>query len=92
MFEKGNTHAKGQPGPHASKVQARRKVFYSIVNDEEFELVVKAILAAAKKGNFPAQKLIVERTLGKIIEAPIKTEETKDSEPIKMPDIGLKMA
>jgi hypothetical protein len=66
-FAPGN---KGGPGnPHAARVGQWRKQLAEALTDTEFGGVIRALVAAAKAGEPWAVREVLDRTLGKPVEA-----------------------
>ena len=66
-FAPGN---KGGPGnPHAKKVGRLRAALLETVTEEDMKAVAAQLVAMARGGNLPAIKELIERTLGRPVEA-----------------------
>ena len=66
-FAPGNV---GGPGnPHAKQVGKLRSAMLAAVSDKEMKAVVKKLVELAKGGNVPAAKEVLDRCLGRPVEA-----------------------
>lgn len=66
-FAAGNP---GGPGnPHARRVAALRSAMLGAVTDDDMEAIVSKLIALARSGNVPAAKEVLDRTLGRHLEA-----------------------
>jgi hypothetical protein len=66
-FAAGN---KGGPGnPHAARVARLRTALLDAVTPADMKAIVAKLVEQAKAGNVPAAKEVLERTLGKPVEA-----------------------
>jgi hypothetical protein len=66
-FAPGN---KGGPGnPHARKVAQLRSALLETVTEDDMRAIGAKLIAMARGGNLPAIKELIERTLGRPIEA-----------------------
>ena len=70
--EKGR-FAPGNPGgpgnPHARKVGKLRSAMLNAVTEAELTAVIKKLVDLAKSGNVPAAKEVLDRCLGRPVEA-----------------------
>ena len=66
-FTSGNTFGRGNP--HARRVQELRAAFLNAVTDDDIAEIVAGMISAAKSGDVPAAKLLIDRCLGKIVAA-----------------------
>ncbi len=63
-FVRGNA---GGPGnPHGGTVARLRSVLLDEVTDDDLRAVVRALVEAAKAGNIPAAREVLDRTLGRV--------------------------
>ena len=66
-FAPGNV---GGPGnPHAKQVGKLRSAMLAAVSDKEMKAVVKKLVELAKSGNVPAAREVLDRCLGRPVEA-----------------------
>ena len=66
-FAPGNV---GGPGnPHAKQVGKLRSAMLAAVSDKEMKAVVKKLVELAKGGNVPAAREVLDRCLGRPVEA-----------------------
>ena len=66
-FAPGNV---GGPGnPHAKQVGKLRSAMLAAVSDQEMKAVVKKLVELAKGGNVPAAREVLDRCLGRPVEA-----------------------
>ncbi len=66
-FAPGNP---GGPGnPHAKKVGKLRSAMLNAVTEAELTSVIKKLVELAKSGNVPAAKEVLDRCLGRPVEA-----------------------
>ena len=66
-FAPGNV---GGPGnPHAKQVGKLRSAMLAAVSDKEMKAVVKKLVELAKCGNVPAAREVLDRCLGRPVEA-----------------------
>ena len=66
-FTPGNP---GGPGnPYAKRVAALRAAMLDAVTEEDVRAIVGKLVELAKAGNVPAAKEVLDRCLGKILEA-----------------------
>ena len=66
-FAAGNP---GGPGnPHAKKVGKLRSAMLTAVTDDEMRSIVKKLVELARSGNVPAAKEVLDRCLGRPVEA-----------------------
>lgn len=86
-FQRGNKAACGHKKPHAAKVSQLRAALLEAVNPEDIRAVIDALVAEAKKGNVAAAREILDRAVGKPIEADLleRLEELES-------DLGLTAA
>ncbi len=66
-FLPGNGAAKGNP--HAAKVGKLRAALLNAIAAQDIRRVVKALVAEAERGNVQAAKELLDRAVGKPIEA-----------------------
>ena len=60
----------GGPGnPHARRAGKLRTALLKAVTEKDIRAVAKALVAAAKSGDIPAAKLLLDRVLGKPVDA-----------------------
>ena len=60
----------GGPGnPHARKVGKLRSAMLTAVTDDEMRSIVKKLVELARSGNVPAAKEVLDRCLGRPVEA-----------------------
>ena len=61
---------KGGPGnPHAKQVGRLRSAMLAAVSDKEMKAIVKKLVQLAKSGSVPAAKEVLDRCLGRPVEA-----------------------
>jgi hypothetical protein len=61
---------RGGPGnPHARRVGELRSALLEAVTPADLKAVVRALIKKAKGGDVPAAREVIERTLGKPLEA-----------------------
>jgi len=66
-FVPGNS---GGPGnPHAKQVAALRSAMLSAVSEEDMQAILGRLVALARSGNVPAAKEVLDRCLGRHLEA-----------------------
>ncbi len=66
-FAKGNPGGKGNP--HARAVGKLRTALLEAVSEEELKTIVKKLVELARQGNVQAAKEVLDRCLGKPVEA-----------------------
>lgn len=66
-FAAGNRCAKGNP--FARRMAELRSALISAVTDEDLRDIIKALIEKAKRGDVPAAKEVLDRTLGRPQEA-----------------------
>jgi len=66
-FAPGNS---GGPGnPHAKQVGSLRSAMLRAVSEEDMEAILGKLVALARSGNVPAAKEVLDRCLGRHLEA-----------------------
>ena len=62
-------HPGGPGNPHAKQVGKLRSAMLAAVSDKEMKAVVKKLVELAKGGNVPAAREVLDRCLGRPVEA-----------------------
>ncbi len=67
-FAPGNKHGRGNP--HAQRHYRYGQLFEEAVSDEDFKQIVRTVVKFAMAGDTTAAKIVLERLMGRIPEAP----------------------
>ena len=84
-FAPGNAAAKGRSKPHAAKVAELRGELLDAITPDAIRRAVKGLLKEAEAGNVAAARELLDRAVGKPIEADlierIEALEAEDDDP-----------